>query len=326
MWKLISVSERSEWLQDLNSFLASAVCHLTAFIALGLLSLTAERHGTRSVIEVQLGTGNDPVVGEEGQLAGGLEVEGTSNTSAVASAIATDTLLDFQPVDSATFDRVEVPLAASLMAGDISQEARALDRALAKVNGRGGRGKGNDGQGTDAWSGEGSPWGKEKGFFGIGDSGKSLVYVVDCSDSMNDDGKFARTCAELLQAIELLTDKQRYFIIFFNSGAYPMDADGPVAATSEQVDRTRRWIKGIVPGGGTNPLPALSYALSLQPDAIYFLSDGKFDPLIIQEIKGQNHSGYGRVPIHTISFVNRESIGIMRMISRHSGGKFQFVK
>lgn len=96
MWKLISISERSEWLQDLNSFLASAVCHLTAFIALGLLSLAVERHGSRNVIEVQLGTGNDPVVGEEGQLASGLEVEETSDTSAVASSIATDTLLDFQ--------------------------------------------------------------------------------------------------------------------------------------------------------------------------------------------------------------------------------------
>lgn len=105
-----------------------------------------------------------------------------------------------------------------------------------------------------------------------------------------------------------------------------MDAVGLVAATSEQVNRTRQWIKGLVPGGRTNPLPALSYAFSLHPEAIYFLSDGKFDPMIFQEIKGQNRCGYGRVPIHAISFVNRESIGIMRTISRQSGGKFQFVK
>lgn len=113
MWKLVSASERSERLQYLNSFLASAVCHLTAFIAFGLLSLAAERQGSRNVIEVQLGTGNYPVVGEEGQLAGGLEMEDPADTSAVASAIATDTRLDFQPVDSGVFERIEVPLAVS---------------------------------------------------------------------------------------------------------------------------------------------------------------------------------------------------------------------
>ena len=41
----------------------------------------------------------------------------------------------------------------------------------------------------------------------------------------------------------------------------------------------------VWPGGGTYPLEALLHALSLEPDAIYFLSDGRFDPAVIEALR-----------------------------------------
>jgi len=208
----------------------------------------------------------------------------------------------------------------------VQTAAQALDNALASMSGQAGGGKGHLGNGGGAASGDGSPFGKEDGFFGLGDTGQRLVYVVDCSDSMNDANKWKQASYELVRALKDLNYQQKFFVIFFSDGAYPMDADAPIPATYEEVGKTEEWVKEIQPMGGTNPLPALLYALTLEPDAIYFLSDGQFDPLVISELQQRNPKSAGQIPIHTVSFYNRDTVGLMRTISRQSGGKFRFVK
>ena len=51
---------------------------------------------------------------------------------------------------------------------------------------------------------------------------------------MNDRGKFERARYELLKSIEQLGSEQRYFVIFYNERAYPMDADKPLQASQRQ--------------------------------------------------------------------------------------------
>ncbi len=166
-------------------------------------------------------------------------------------------------------------------------------------------------------------------FFGIGGFGQTFVYVVDCSDSMNDRGKFERARYELLQSIEQLSSEQRYFVIFYSDDAYPMEDDEPVPATQDSFAKTSRWVNSVQPIGGTNPLPALLYALSLRPDAIYFLSDGQFDPLTIQHLRIRNRPTRRikspMIPIHTVAFMDRMTEGLMRSIARNSGGEYRFV-
>jgi hypothetical protein len=167
-------------------------------------------------------------------------------------------------------------------------------------------------------------------FFGIGGYGQTFVYVVDASDSMNENGKFDRARYELLQSIEQLASDQRYFVVFFNDGAYPMDANEPVLATEKQVARTAQWVNNVQANGGTNPLPALVIALSLRPDAIYFLSDGQFDPITITQLRFKNRTSrrfnMQRIPMHTIAFFDRMTEPLMRSIARDSGGEYRFVK
>src|SRR3972149_2345168 len=50
---------------------------------------------------------------------------------------------------------------------------------------------------------------------GPGGVGRSFVYVLDCSGSMNDEGRFVRARQELLRSIEHLTSDQSYFVIFY---------------------------------------------------------------------------------------------------------------
>jgi hypothetical protein len=156
------------------------------------------------------------------------------------------------------------------------------------------------------------------------------VYVVDCSGSMSEYGKFDRARYELLQSIEQLSSDQRYFVIFFNHGAYPMDSDEMVLATEEQVARTTQWVAYMEADGGTNPLPALLFAISLRPDAIYFLSDGQFDRIAISQLRLRNRPNrrlqIKQVPIHAIAFFDRGTEYLMRTIARNSGGDYRFVQ
>jgi hypothetical protein len=146
---------------------------------------------------------------------------------------------------------------------------------------------------------------------------------------MNERGKFDRARYELLQSIEQLGSDSHYFVIFYNDNAYPMDADKPIQATQKAVAETVRWVNSVDAIGGTNPLPALIYALSLRPDAIYFLSDGQFDPMTIQEMRYRNRPNRRlrtqTIPIHTIAFMDRMTEGLMRSIARNSGGEYRFV-
>jgi len=198
------------------------------------------------------------------------------------------------------------------------------------ATGLGGKGVGGKGSGSGG-AGKGEGLGKAAtDFFGIDGYGQSFVYVVDCSGSMNQEGKFERARYELLQSIEQLKKDQSYFVIFYNHEAHPMEGNRLVLATPAHIADTTRWVNYAEAGGGTDPLPALVMALSMHPDAIYFLSDGQFDPNTIQELRARNRPNnrlrIRQVPIHTIAFYDRFAAGLMRQIARNAGGEFKFVQ
>jgi hypothetical protein len=295
--------DRSDWLQDLNAMLVSGICHLAVLIALGLLSVVSEEGWSGVKLLVSNGDGLESTTHDEAAL-NGTELEvATADTAALG------------PVR--LFD-VAVLATADLPALDVFSQSAAEASGLDGLA-HGGTGD-DDALGTQAAA----------EFFGIGGYGKSFVYVVDCSDSMNEAGKFERAVYELLQSIEQLSSDQRYFVIFYNDSAYPMHADQPVPAIEDEFARTRQWIDMVRPHGGTEPLPALLFALSLRPDAIYFLSDGQFDRSAIGQLRVRNRPNNRlkarQIPIHTIAFVDRATEGLMRTIARNSGGNFRFVK
>src|SRR5581483_10095452 len=140
------------------------------------------------------------------------------------------------------------------------------------------------------------------------------VFVVDISGSMNEDGRFRRCKAELRRSIQALAGTQKYYVVFFSDGALPMNSKELLPAITMNTSATIRWMNSLQPDGNTNPLPALEIALDLKPDAIFLLSDGQFDPVIMQYL-GQQGTGK-MIPIHTIAFVSRIGEPVMQAISR----------
>jgi hypothetical protein len=284
--------------------LISALCNLSVMVVMGLMTAAASKEWGGVKLMVDSGGPGDMASFDNSPLEESVKLDASTDSAAALGPIG-------------MFDDASVP------ASDLAP-LKGLSEKSGKLAGFEGLALG----GSSA--GDGAAGLAATEFFGIGGYGQTFVYVVDASDSMNENGKFDQARYELLHSIEQLASDQRYFVIFFNDAAFPMDAPEPVMATEDERAKTAEWVHAMPAQNGTNPLPALLYALSLRPDAIFFLSDGQFDPRTIAILRVRNRPtkrvGHRQIPIHTIAFVDHSTVGLMRSIARDSNGDHRFVK
>lgn len=175
-------------------------------------------------------------------------------------------------------------------------------------------------------------------FFGEMAYGDQFVYVVDTSSSMNigwgkGAGKVSRlirALAELRESIERLSPSQSFYVILFNGETRRMFDDKATVpralpATPENKRRLSDWLASIRTGESTDPRPALKLGLSMQPSALFLLSDGIFtgpETSVLEVIKRHNP---GHAPIFTIAYEDARSCQAMERIARLTGGEYQFV-
>lgn len=185
---------------------------------------------------------------------------------------------------------------------------------------------GNAGDGSGPGNGNGN-------FFGINPQSKKIVYVVDSSNSMNfpheSEGKtrLGRVKLELARAIHSMSKDQQFFVIFFNDIAIPMPARELQPATNEAKQKYLTWVARVPGIGMTEPYQALQLALKLQPDTIYFLTDGQFDPVIVKsfnKVAAQRYHNH-KVTVNGICFGNLEGEQAIRELSENNSGTFTFI-
>ena len=116
-------------------------------------------------------------------------------------------------------------------------------------------------------------------FYGINDNAAQVVYVVDCSASM-DGAPLIEAKARLVQSLQQLENTQRFQIIFYNNKVHPMALSGSAEgglfwATDINKTQARQFVSSRPASGGTDHMPALEMALKLSPDVLYFLSDAQ---------------------------------------------------
>lgn len=213
----------------------------------------------------------------------------------------------------------------------LSEKVSGRTVAGGKVGARGqGAGRGN-GKGSGQGTGEGDGVGKGKGkggFFGLKVKGKSTVFVVDASRSMNlphagpSRTRFNRVKLELTRAISSMTENEKFFIIFFGDNAYPMPADRMMEAAAPARKRFLLWANSQQAVGHTFPQPALLLALQLEPDQVYFLTDGEFDYSVVPTVTAANTEG---VPIHSIGFSDNRGENFLLEIARRNSGTYTFI-
>lgn len=318
--------QKINWLNVLQGAFASIVVHMLILIALGLVTINLERDAFSSagfeILAAESDAAHEFVAVPEAIPADVIAPEAFPELAPDVSDLTAE------PPPDAVYDEGGSAAAIGPINRERSEFVSPLEVAapttsvgpLWLASGLEGTGLGEQGTGTGK-KGTGNSQ-----FFGLRASGRSFVYVIDCSGSMADDLRFQRACEEVFRSISDLRRSQSFFIIFYNDSAYPMDADKPLPATPKNIEAAKSWVSRFNPDSDTRPLPALLYALGLEPDAVYFLSDGIFDPETINELR-RRHELHSRViPIHTITFASQEGESLMRTIARQSGGKSRFVK
>lgn len=142
-------------------------------------------------------------------------------------------------------------------------------------------------------------------FFGLRPVGRKVAYVLDCSRSMNHphftDAKtrFKRMKLELLSSVRAMGPESAFYFVFFNDFPHPMPSRGLVPAAEQPKIQYLHWMQQLKADGNTEPTLALKHALSLQPEILYFLTDGSFTHKVEQELLSLRS---GRTEIHTFAF------------------------
>jgi Ca-activated chloride channel family protein len=107
---------------------------------------------------------------------------------------------------------------------------------------------------------------------------KDIVFVIDTSGSMADEGKMEKARAALLFGIKNLRETDRVNVISFAGEEHLME-NAPVKADNYGKTRGEQFVKALKPTGGTNINDALRAAVrqfdnSERPKMLVFLTDG----------------------------------------------------
>jgi len=154
----------------------------------------------------------------------------------------------------------------------------------------------------------------------------NVVFVLDHSLSMKNNGKSFVARHELLHALENMSPAQKFYILFFHSGGYDgMPALGPVDATPDNIRAITNWLFSVGHKFGSDPVRAVNRGLSLKPppDTMWLLSDGKFSSKAVAAIRDAN--GNFNVHINTIAFYSHEGEEVLHQIADENRGIYRFV-
>jgi Ca-activated chloride channel homolog len=111
-------------------------------------------------------------------------------------------------------------------------------------------------------------------------SAKDVVFVVDTSGSMAEEGKMEKARAALLYGVRILRPQDRFNVISFAGEEHLMET-GLIAADEKGRQRGEAFIKQLKPVGGTNINQSLLASMSqfgegdrARPKMLVFMTDG----------------------------------------------------
>jgi hypothetical protein len=169
--------------------------------------------------------------------------------------------------------------------------------------------------------------------FGLTGEGYKFVYVFDRSASMGGSGRNSLRAvkAELLQSLKNLDTVHQFQIIFYNERPTIFNPTGTpgrlVFATERNKQQAIRFVESIVADGGTDHEEALKLAIRLQPDVIFFLTDGDDPKLTPAQLAKIQRLAAG-ITINAIEFGPRPKpagASFLAELARQNGGGYTYV-
>ena len=291
------------------SVLVSCVVHTAIFIALALVYVASREQSPNIVLQAAI-AGADDV---------SLQFTELPNIELAAGELTTTVAPETQEFDlniSAQLAEQRESINATL-----TSALAATDR---KIGGTGGVGGGG---GMGAEIGESlSKLGAN--FFGSYAQGERFVFVLDSSRSMLGD-RWIYACQELMDSVGRLEPHQRFYVICFDDKTTCMFNSPASKARYYENDesvrkRLKRWLASKQLGPGTYPAKAMTMALEMRPDAIFFLSDGELRDNTLFRLREINGFSTERrqIPVHTIHLMSAEGRATLQLIATENSGTF----
>jgi hypothetical protein len=103
-----------------------------------------------------------------------------------------------------------------------------------------------------------------------------VVYLIDVSDSMNDDGKIDKARSALREALSELQPEDSFDVVYFADDQHVLSSRRLLPVTPDNIDRADDYQASLRPRGATDYSGALERAFAL-PDVthIVLISDGE---------------------------------------------------
>jgi len=172
--------------------------------------------------------------------------------------------------------------------------------------------------------------------FGVQGSGSKFIYVFDRSGSMGGHRKAPLRAAksELIASLADLDKIHQFQIIFYNERPNIFNPSGstPRLIWGDQRGKTLagRFVQSIVAAGGTRHMEALTMAVKLRPDVIFFLTDAKEPQMTeeqLQTIRRLNR--HAEASINTIEFgygaADKTTENFLVRLARENHGQHVYV-
>lgn len=168
--------------------------------------------------------------------------------------------------------------------------------------------------------------------FGVQGEGSRFLYVFDRSSSMGGfEGRpLASAKRELIASLEKLDQVRQFQIIFYNQEPQLMKLGGQQGMVFANDDGKRLaadFIGRVTASGGTRHMAALTLALNLRPDVIFFLTDAdepQLSPAELAKIRRLNHG----TSINAIEFgagAPSGAVNFLKRLARENGGSYGYV-
>lgn len=161
-------------------------------------------------------------------------------------------------------------------------------------------------------------------------TGYRFVFVIDRSGSMSDSGWNLLSAArqELVEQLDALLPTHRFQIVAYNHLCVYLDVPRLLPATDENKAAVGPFLERLGTFGGSGHDMALRAALAMEPDAVFFLSDGG-DPYLTEiELTNLRRLAAGRSAIHCIQFgwgPAQQAEPFMQRLAAQNSGSYVYV-
>jgi Ca-activated chloride channel family protein len=165
-------------------------------------------------------------------------------------------------------------------------------------------------------------------FFGTKIEGRRVVFVLDNSGSMQG-GRLETVIAELLKCVDSLDPKkQEFYVVFYSDVPYPLFYPTPANNFVKPTDRNKQmlaaWLGTVELCMGDAVVEALNAAMSIQPDTVILLSDGRVQGE--KKMAALLNANQGVAPIHTVGIglgAGKTARENLQQIAEANGGEFR---